>query len=180
MAAIFDNVSERRPGWIARLVARARRALPSLALSAIGGLLWASVMTASALLSIARLGWQTPDAYLAIGLLFFVGAAASFPIGLFAARFLGEGKPLETRFAAAFGSFAAVTIALTGFLFAMQFRIYFSEWHEPLPSIVSIFQFVHTTGSAMYQFAVLGVRMYLPLGLPALLLAAVWHARRGD
>ncbi|SIT52706.1 conserved hypothetical protein [Mesorhizobium prunaredense] len=39
-------------------------------------------------------------------------------------------------------------------------------------------QFVHTMATALYQFIVLGIRLYFPLGFIALALAKIWFARQ--
>ena len=40
-----------------------------------------------------------------------------------------------------------------------------------------MFQFVFTTRGALIQFAVLGVRLFFPLGFVALFVASLWFAR---
>ena len=39
-------------------------------------------------------------------------------------------------------------------------------------------QFAHTIAAALYQFAVLGLRLFFPVGFVALLVASFWFARR--
>ena len=48
----------------------------------------------------------------------------------------------------------------------------------PSGMAVSI-QFVYTSAAAVYQFAVMGVRLYLPLGAVVLFGTALMIARRG-
>ena len=66
----------------------------------------------------------------------------------------------------------------TAFLFSQVFRIYFSQWHQPFPSYIWFLQFGFTSGAAVYYFLVGGLRHYLPLGLPVLLLTSLWWARK--
>ena len=49
---------------------------------------------------------------------------------------------------------------MTAFLFAMDYRLFYSRWHAPFGTIVWAFQFVFTSASAVYQFAVLGMRLF--------------------
>ena len=39
-------------------------------------------------------------------------------------------------------------------------------------------QFTHTIAAALYQFAVLGLRLFFPFGFVALFVASFWFARR--
>lgn len=70
----------------------------------------------------------------------------------------------------------AATIFVTAGLFALEYRSFYAQWHaEPL-SRIWLLQFVFTSASAYYQFAVMALRLYLPLG-PILLAAATWLLR---
>lgn len=44
---------------------------------------------------------------------------------------------------------------------------------EPFGTVIWFFQFAFTSASAVYQFAVLGVRHYLPFGLILLIAASI-------
>ncbi len=87
----------------------------------------------------------------------------------------GIGKlPWRPRLSA----FLPLRSALTGGLFALQYRSYYAQWHEPALTIAWSIQFVHTVATAFYQFIVLGIRLYFPLGFIALALASIWFARQ--
>jgi hypothetical protein len=75
---------------------------------------------------------------------------------------------------------ATVTIGLTALAYAIQYRLYYSEWHDDPFTIRWIFEVGFTTLAAMYQFAVMGMSLFLPLGLVALLAAGLWFARQRD
>ncbi len=74
--------------------------------------------------------------------------------------------------------FAAATIAVTAAFYAFQYRSYYSAWHAETLTITWMFQLVFTTLAALYQFAVLGIRLFFPFGFVALFAAAFWFARR--
>jgi hypothetical protein len=155
-----------------------RRALPGWRTALFGALLWAVAMGASALVNLLLDDWETPEKIRTVSLLFAGGGALAFPVGLFAARLVSQGRHWEVAFAAAFVCLAAATIGLTGGLFALQYRSYYAEWHAPAFTLTWAFQFVFTMLVALYQFVVLGIRLYFPLGFAALFAASVWFARQ--
>ncbi|WP_199227119.1 hypothetical protein [Aminobacter sp. AP02] len=155
-----------------------RQALPSLRLALAGSVVWGLAMGASALFVLLLDRWETPVGVRIVVLLFALGGAAAFPIGWTLARLLSLGRRGETAFAAAFVSFATATIGLTALLYALQYRSYYAEWHEAPFTITWAFQFVFTGLVALYQFAVLGLRLYFPGGFIALFAAALWFASR--
>ncbi|MER9546116.1 hypothetical protein NKI72_29415 [Mesorhizobium sp. M0437] len=161
-----------------RALRRLRRALPSLRTAFAGALLWAAAMGASALLNLLQYDWETPAKIRFVSLLYAAGGALAFPIGLLLARLVSLGRHWEIALAAAFVCLLAATIAVTGGLFGLQYRSYYVQWHAPAFTITWIFQFVFTMLAALYQFVVLGIRLYFPLGFVALAVASVWFARQ--
>ncbi|MER8373752.1 hypothetical protein [Mesorhizobium sp. M1409] len=135
-------------------------------------------MGASALVTLFLDNWETPAKIRIVTLLFAVGAGLAFPIGLFAAKLVSQGRRWEVAFAAAFVCLTAATVGLTAGLFALQYRSYYAEWHAPAFTYTWALQFVFTTLIALYQFVVLGIRLYFPLGFVALFAASVWFARQ--
>ena len=75
-------------------------------------------------------------------------------------------------------SLAVATVAVTAGFFALQYRDYYAEWHAEAFTRIWFLQFAHTLAAALYQFAVLGLRLFFPLGFVALLVASFWFARR--
>ncbi|MER8462515.1 hypothetical protein [Mesorhizobium sp. M1396] len=152
--------------------------MPELRTALIGALLWAVTMGASALVTLFLDNWETPAKIRIVTLLFAVGAALAFPIGLFAAKLVSQGRRWEVAFAAAFVCLTGATVGLTAGLFALQYRSYYAEWHAPAFTHTWALQFVFTTLIALYQFVVLGIRLYFPLGFVTLFAASVWFARQ--
>ena len=135
-------------------------------------------MGASALLMLVLENWETPQKIRTVTALFALGGAAGFPLGLILARFLSYRRQGETAFATALLSLAAATAAMTAAFFALQYREYYAEWHADAFTRIWFLQFAHTFAAALYQFAVLGLRLFFPLGFVALLVASFWFARR--
>ncbi|NEJ73692.1 hypothetical protein GR197_24645 [Rhizobium phaseoli] len=139
-----------------------------------GALFWGAQMLASAMLGLyLRNGLQT-SRLAEVAVLYFAGGLFAWPFALPVARFFAYGRPAEARFAAFFVTLTAATIAMTAFLFAMEYRLFYSRWHAPFGSVVWAFQFVFTSISAVYQFLVIGLRLFLPLG-PVCLVASSYH-----
>ncbi|MER8549482.1 hypothetical protein NKH41_28160 [Mesorhizobium sp. M1169] len=161
-----------------RALHRLRRSLPPLRTAFAGALLWAMAMGASALLNLLLYDWETPAKVRFVSLLYAAGGALAFPVGLFLARLVSLGRHWEIALAAAFVCLLAATITFTGGPFGLQYRSYYVQWHAPALTITWVFQFVFTMLTALYQFVVLGIRLYFPLGFVALAVASVWFARQ--
>ena len=144
-----------------------------------GGLCWGVMMALSALFSLyVGNGLRTEHA-VALTLLYFIGGLLAWAPALAAAGFCApRRRPTETRFAAYFLALAIGTLSVTAFLFALDYRDFYARWHAPFGSAVWMFQFAFTSASAGYQFAILGSRLFLPLGLPFLLATSLYLARR--
>ncbi|PDS67724.1 hypothetical protein CO653_05520 [Rhizobium anhuiense] len=157
---------------------RLRAARPPYSDLIAGALLWGMQMLAAAMLGLyLRNGLET-SRLAELATLYFLGGLLAWPFALPAARFLAYGKPPEARFAAFFVMLIAATIAMTAFLFAMEYRLFYSRWHAPFGSFVWAFQFVFTSISAVYQFLVIGLRLFLPLGLVCLVVSSYHLAKR--
>jgi hypothetical protein len=155
---------------------RARAALPSLRLALGGALLWGLVMGVSALTNLMLAEWATPLRIREISLLFIAGGAFAFPTALYLARFLCLGRGREVAFAAMFVCLLATTIAFTSSLHA-SLNWFLAERHTATFSRDWLTELFFTVAAALYQFAVLGIRLYFPIGFAALLLASLWFAR---
>lgn len=142
-----------------------------------GSVAWSLAIGASCALSLASRGWRNEGAQVAVVLLFWVGALLSYAPAVLVADRFGR-RRAEARFAATMVLLAGATIGATAFLFGLWYRLYYAHWHEPVLTVGWIFQFAFTMAGACYHFLVLGLRMYLPLGLPALLAVSIVRAGR--
>lgn len=165
---------QKAAGFRARLAA----SRPPLWEWLVGALIWGLLIALSVGVS-ALVAHRLPTSHRAIVLaLYFSGAVLGWLAALPLIRFASHARPPETRFAAAFLFLGAGTAAFTALLFALQYRQFYAQWHQPFGTMIWVFQFVFTSASAVYQFAVLGVRHYLPFGLILLIAASLLHARR--
>lgn len=164
------------PGMLASF----RRALPGWPLALAGSPAWACLMAASAIAYLWYREWQLDIAWQRIAILYFLGGLAAFAPALTTLRWLDRRRRFTgtQRFAAAFVVLAAFTIAATAFLFSQYFRQYFAQWHRDTFSFYGFLEFGFTSAAAVYYFLVGGLRQYLPLGLPALILISLWWARK--
>jgi hypothetical protein len=105
------------------------------------------------------------------------GSAVAVQLAYACARLIASNGGRETRFAAAFLCFTAVTIAITAAVYALDYRQYYAHWHASAFSFTWLLQFVFTTLGALFQFSVTGVRLYFPVGFFALLAVSFWFAR---
>ena len=162
-----------------RLAHRLRDALPPILPTLGGAIGWGAAAGSCALSGLMLDDWQTPAKIRAVFLLFALGGFVAFPFGLYFARLLaGWRQTGETAFAAAFLCLTLATIAATAALYGLQYREYYAQWHEEAFTLIWFLQFIHTLAAAAYQFAVLGLRLYFPLGFVALLAVSLWFARR--
>lgn len=161
-----------------RLGSRLRDALPSASAAVVGALLWGMAMGASAFRNLLLYNWETSGRIRLVVFLYFIGGALAFPVGLTLARLVSRGRHWQTALAAAFVCLLATTLGFTGGLFALQYRSYYAEWHAPAFTLTWAFEYVFTVMTALYQFVVLGVRLYFPLGFLALAVASIWFARQ--
>ena len=157
---------------------RIKTSIPPVRLALVGGLIWACAISLSAFVSLwffIRLETVHLESIL---ILYAAGAFLSFPFSLFFATFFGAGRRADTRFAASFLSLSFCTLAMTAFIFSQQFRLFFAQWHGDFGTGLWLNEFVFTSASAVYQFLVSGLRLYLPVGLIELILASLWLAKR--
>lgn len=157
---------------------RLRLALPALHLVFFGAFAWAILMGASAYFRLWTSAWQMPGGIVAVVLLFAAGGALAFPFGLYAARLIAMGRSDEVALAAFFVSLLVATLGVTAGVYALQYRSYYAEWHGTPFSVRWFFQFAFTSAGALYQFAMLGIRFYFPVGFIALFVAALWFVRQ--
>ncbi|MCB1382286.1 MAG: hypothetical protein KDJ73_05030 [Notoacmeibacter sp.] len=168
-----------RPGRLP-LPAALRAALPGWRLTLAGSLAWAAAMALSAWIGLAMRQWALPVHRETVIAVFFCGGLAAFVPALWLAGTLRHwfGFAASQRFASNFIALSVLTIGLTAFIHSQIFRHYFSQWHEPPGSKIWILQTVFTTAAAIYHFLVMGLTLFLPVGMPALLAASLWAARR--
>ena len=101
------------------------------------------------------------------------GAAAAWVMSMITLMFLRPklaGHQTLTLLLAYFG-LGLATVAVTAGLFTLDYRSFYARWHADIFSRDWFVQQAFTSASAIYQFLVIGSRLYLPLG-PLLLVPA--------
>ena len=152
--------------------------LASWRLLLLGPLVWGLAMVASVGYGLHHLGRLTSANDILLLVLVFVGAALGFVAALPVTRILAGGRRPETVLAAAMLALTLATLGFTIALFALQYRHFYAQWHGAMFSRRWFLEFLGTTAGAVIQFAVLGIRLYLPFGLFFLGLGSFWLARR--
>ena len=154
-----------------------RQARPSLAETAISAIGWGLICPLTVWANYFFWKHLHPHEGFKAVVIFSAGAALVAPLAFWMAKLIGR-KSLFSAFAAMFVTLGLSTIAITAVLFALDFWWYFSQWHAPTFSKLWAIQFAFTFASAVYQFLVSGLRLYLPFSLVALIIASMWAARR--
>ncbi|MDE1993908.1 MAG: hypothetical protein KGI75_15505 [Rhizobiaceae bacterium] len=159
-------------------IGRLKTSVPSVRYLLLGALFWGMVMTGSAFASLYMRNGLLTSHLPALAVVYFLGGALSWPFMLPLARRLARSRPFETRFAAYFLALSLGTVAMTAFLFAMDYRWFYARWHEPFGTLIWVLQFLFTSASAVYQFAILGLGLFLPFGFMFLAATSLYLARQ--
>ncbi len=157
---------------------RLAAARPPVGLWFAGALVWGALM--AAVLGLSLYGMERLDSGHTPALfgLYFSGGAIGWLLALPIIGFFSFRRRPETRFAAAFLFLSCGTLGATALLFALQYRMFYAQWHAPFGTVIWTFQFAFTSASAVYQFTALGSRHYFPFGVAPLVAASLWLARR--
>lgn len=155
-------------------------ALPPPGALVLPSIFWALSCVATSLFALhyAR-GWELGPQTFLISTIYGLGAVlAVWPTAYFARLFTN--KRSMWRLALLCFLLVGFTTFLTAIILALQHRVYFSQWHgEPL-SKIWLWQQAFTGGAAVYTYVVLGLRLYLPVGLLALFVTSWWLNRLPD
>ncbi len=143
------------------------------------GLLWGGFLALHAAAKLYWSGWQELSAIWQMALLMFVGTSIGGAFGWFYSIWFSAHRVAPKRFAASFVLILLFTVGTTALLFALQYRLYYSQWHMPTFSIGWYFQVLFTGLSALYLFAVQGLRLLLPFAPLGLFIAAIIFAKTG-
>lgn len=134
-------------------------------------------MAASAIFARWIYEQTAPASLQSIAILFAAGGFAAFVPALVVARLIPSHRP-ESAFAIAFIAFVAATIFFTGLVFGLFYRLDLVEDHSDPFTWQWLVGWAFRIAASIYQFAVLGLRLYFPIGLIALFAVSFWHAKR--
>jgi len=135
------------------------------------GLVWAAFLTIHTISKLFWDGWQDHQSILYLAFLIFTGTFIGGCIGWFTSIWFSAHRIGPKRFATTFVLILLFTIGVTAGLFALQYRIYYSQWHMSAFSIGWFYQVIFTGLSALYLFAVQGLRLLLPFSPLGLFIA---------
>ncbi len=135
-------------------------------------------MALSFQLSVHIFGRATSSHDVALTLIYAAGGMLGWFLALPLIHLTSHRRPPQTVLAAWLLLLGLVTVGATAGVYALHYRTLYAHWHAPFPSRIWVYQQIFTTASALYQFAVLGVRHLLPAGLALLMVVSVVMARR--
>jgi hypothetical protein len=138
----------------------------------LGAFAWSAINTLSVIVSLAMQGRGFASNTDKLVLIFGLGSLLAYPLARALLYFMPDKWQTTQRFAAAFIVLCGATVGVTAMLFAYQFQEYYSQWHDDHLSKRLLFETVFTILSACYQFLVLALRNYFPIGLIGLLVAS--------
>jgi hypothetical protein len=161
-----------------RLLRHARNSLPSPREALLGALLWGAAMAVSMEAGIWLRNRAISGKTEGMLLIFFAGAALAWPFIFFLVSLISRGRHPVLRLLTAVILMALGTASMTALVFSQQYRHYYAQWHEHFLSITWAYQFTGTTISAIYQFMVMGLGLYFPLGYIFFAAASLWLMQR--
>lgn len=148
--------------------------MKALGCSTAAAFLWGSAMMITSVIGLLLRGRLETFHLPTILLVFFAGGFLGWwlteLVGHLSRRIVRGRRVLAVM---AFAGLAAATVFVTAGLFALEYRSFYAQWHAETLSRIWFLQFIFTSASAFYQFAVMALRLYLPLG-PLFLMAGTW------
>lgn len=147
---------------------RLEHAVPSKTAALAGPFVWGAAMALSCVIGLYMRHRGETDHFWQIVAFYFAGAFIAFTPALVLARYLAFSKPATARFCAFALCLCLVTYGVTALLFALQYRIFYAQWHEPFLTRIWFFQQLFTTLGATYQFTIIGLWLYFPVGIVCL------------
>lgn len=146
--------------------------------SVLFGLIWGSFLAIHTFVSLHFAGWQELSSILKLTLLIFLGTTIGGAFGWFFSVCFAAQRIEPKRFATSFVLILICTIGAVALLFAYQYRLYYSQWHNPVFSKGWFIQLLFTGLSSFYLFAVQGLRLLLPFAPLGLFIASLIFVKR--
>jgi hypothetical protein len=137
-----------------------------------GSFLWCAAVTLSVWFNVRLMAWGSEAQRLEVLAIFSGGAFLAFVPGVMMAKRVAQRKSQSQYMAALLVGIALCTLGVTALINIFQYRSYYAIWHDRVGAHDWYWQQFFTTASALYQFAVLGTRLYLPFAPLALIAAA--------
>ncbi len=131
----------------------------------------------SAWAGLAAQGWTDQDKLVAALWPYGLGGALGGAAAGFAVRYLLGADSTGRRFALALAVHAVIGIGMTMLLFALQYRLYFAQWHSDAFTLTWVFQTVFTTIGSFYLFFSTGLVLLVPWAILCWIAMAAMLAR---
>lgn len=109
---------------------------------------------------------------------YFVGGVIGYPFAFAATHWFARRFSAHFKLLFAVAALAGFTLAATAGILAFDYRAYYAEWHDAFFSRDWFYQQFYTALGSTYQYLVIGIRLYWPLGPIFLILAGWWMTRR--
>lgn len=141
---------------------------------------WGALMAVSAAVAlITTRGWPTVD-LAAICSVYFAGGVLGYVPAAVVLRWTRPRLSGPVQWCVAFILLGGATLAATAAVLALEYREYYAQWHAPVLTRIWIWQQIYTAAGSTYQYAVLGTRLYWPLGVIFLAAASWWLGRKAS
>lgn len=132
---------------------------------------------ASAWLGLSAQGWTDQDQLVAALWPYGVGGALGGIAAGLAVRYLLRTDSAGQRFALALAVHAIIGAGSTMLLFALQYRMYFAQWHSDVLTLTWAFQTFFTTVGSFYLFMSTGLVLLVPWAILCWISVAAMLAR---
>lgn len=109
---------------------------------------------------------------------YFAGGLLAYPFAHVAIGIANRRLPTVARTLFAAAMLTGFTLCATAAVLALDYRIYYSQWHAAAFSKIWIYQQIFTALGSTYQYLVIGSRLYWPVGILALAVSSVLLARK--
>lgn len=151
--------------------------MPAFPIWVLGSLLWGGAMALSSVVaSYFIFGYGIQSQLVSIAAIYFAGGFLAFVPTLYVVNVLLP-RPGKARIVLMALLLALATIMMTAGVMAIVFRSYFAQWHAPFLTRSWMWQQLFTVAGAVYQYLVIGLRFYMPIGMLALVAASLWANR---
>ena len=139
----------------------------------IGAVLWSVVMAASATLELYRVGHGNSEKSRTLVAVFALSASLSWLIARSRLALVPPKWVVTQRLAAAVLALGLFTLGITAVMFAVHDMRYLVAWPYDHLSLGVAFEVSFNIAATIYQFLVLGLPLFFPIGLTGLL-GASW------
>jgi len=140
-------------------------------------LIWGAFIAACVTWNFLQRGWPLDEGLHPIMTIYFFGSVAGGYCALLFSSAFAHAKPTTSRFAYFFVALIFFTLLFVAAIFALQHRLYFTQWHAEVGTVQWAFQLVFTGLGSIFLFLISGLRPLLPWGVVGLIIASICFSR---